>query len=99
VPVDVGVGRGRPAVAGTLVELKRWKPMGGGESSFEVVGDDDGIGDTSGDAFRWNRECIQVGFGHLGSHKSGQCDLGLSDCLKGWANGGNSIRVRGWLDG
>jgi hypothetical protein len=45
-PVDVGVGRFRPIVSGTLVKSWRRKPMGGGESSCEVVGDDSGVGDA-----------------------------------------------------
>jgi hypothetical protein len=47
--MDVGVGRGHPVVAGTLVELERRKPMGGAESGCEVVGDDSDIGDAEGD--------------------------------------------------
>jgi hypothetical protein len=93
-PVDVGVG-----VAGALVELERRKPMGGGDSGYEVVGGDGGIGDALGDAFCWNRECKQVGFGDWGSHVYGQCDLGFPEGLKGWADGGGSSGVCGWLDG
>ena len=44
--MDVGVGRGRPLVAGALVELERRKAVGGGDSGCEVVGDNGGIGDT-----------------------------------------------------
>jgi hypothetical protein len=36
----------RPFVASTLLELERRKPMGGGDGGFEVVGDEDGIGDA-----------------------------------------------------
>lgn len=41
--MDVGVGRGSAVVAGLLVELERWKAMGGGDSCLEDVGDDGGI--------------------------------------------------------
>jgi hypothetical protein len=34
--------------------------MGCGDGGCEIVGDDSGIGDTQGDAFRWNRESKQV---------------------------------------
>jgi hypothetical protein len=44
--VDVGVGRGRPFVAGTLVESGRRKPMGGSDGGSESVGDNGGIGDA-----------------------------------------------------
>jgi hypothetical protein len=44
--VDIGVGRGRPFAAGTLVESERWKPMGGSDCGYEGVGDGGGIGDA-----------------------------------------------------
>jgi hypothetical protein len=43
---DVGVGRGCPVVAGSLVELERRKQMGDGDNGCEVVGDDGGIEET-----------------------------------------------------
>jgi hypothetical protein len=42
--VDVGVGTGRPVVAGTLAELERREAMGGGDSGCKAVGDKGGFG-------------------------------------------------------
>ncbi len=36
--------KGSPVVASALLDLEKGKPMGGGDSGCEMVGDDGGIG-------------------------------------------------------
>jgi hypothetical protein len=98
-PVDCGVGWRRPVVAFALVELERRKAMGGGDGGSKVIGDKGGISDAYGDAFCWNRNWKQIGFGAGSFHVFGQCGFGSSDGPKRWADCGGSSHFYGWLDG